>query len=281
MSARGFAPSRLFCRLPLTAPPCSVLQGVALVGRGYPEPPPPLLGRWLALTAPPRFLLLYVLPVSRPVGAAPTYAASFERGPPPRSRWPRGDPRPLLGSPAPYGRAPRQRGGLRESGVLPSVGRFYRLTRSGSACGLGATPPRSEGWRRASLWSRRACCGASFGRPTSRTTLPALCTPFSPQPAASSLRSSAPASAPTALTRCSSSNVRGLPSKPLTLRHPRSRPPRGSFSTGTLLLTFNVECSALPQSDLPRGASRPSPAHHPKSGGNLGKSCYRMIKNHK
>ena len=257
-------PSRRFRRLPLTAPPCSEHQGVALVGRGYPEPPPPLLGRWLALTAPPRFSSLYVLPVSRPAGAAPTYAASFERGPPPRSRWPRGVPRPLLGSPAPYGRALRGNSGLRESGVLPSVGRFYRLTRRGRPCGLGATPPRSEGWRRSSLWSRRSCCLALFARLATRPTLPTLRAPFSPQPAASSLRSSAPASPPPTLPHRSPSNVRGFPTKPLTLRHPRSRPPRGSFSLGALLLTFNVECSALPQSDLLRGASRPAPAHHPQ-----------------
>ena len=205
-----------------------------------------------------------MLPKSRPAVAAPTGAVSCARGPPPRACWPRGDPRPLLGSPAPYGRAPRRRGGLRESGVRPSVGRFCRLARSGSACGLGAVPPRSEGWRRVSLGSRRACCGALVGRPATRPTLPSRYPPFSPQPAASSLSSSAPASAPTALTHCSTSNVRGFPPKSLTLRHPRSRPPRGSFSVVTLLLTFNVECYALPQSDLLRGASRPAPAHHPK-----------------
>lgn len=142
-----------------------------------------------------------------------------------------GGPRPFSRPPLPTV-APRQ--GRRGYGRAVSAygGRFCRLPRQGAAPAAGGRltrPPRPR--RRGAPCSLRSRCAPSPPRPPRRsrrglgvryaTRQPPLVAPrrrFRPLPRA----------------RCPFVDFGGLPKKPLSLRHPRSRPPRGSFFLGTL-----------------------------------------------
>ena len=67
VSVSGFATHGRSCLLALTDAPCN---NSALVGRGFPEPPPTLLGLWLALTDAPVFFITL----------AAVYFTSYGRG---------------------------------------------------------------------------------------------------------------------------------------------------------------------------------------------------------
>ena len=117
-----------------------MLQRVALVGRGFPEPPPPLLGRWLRVPLPLDFRY-FMCSLHRALRSRRRHMRRPARGGPRPRACGLGGPPPLLASPARYTRAPRRRGGLRESGV-PRFARgvFIGLRAVGAHAGWGLCP---------------------------------------------------------------------------------------------------------------------------------------------
>ena len=183
------------------------------------------------------------------------------RAAPPRFR--RGAPRPLLLPPLRYAPPLARSLGLRESGI-PLRGAYFSAGASGAVCGLGASLPRSVGWGRSSLWSCRPQALGSQWSPAAADDTPVVRPLSSPPPAASSLRSSAPAFQPLPLSPCSMADVLGLPNKTFTLRHSRTRPPRRSIYLETFPATSTIESCADKHPSSRRGAAHPSPTHHPE-----------------
>ena len=97
--------------------------------------------------------------------AAPTYAASFARGPnSPRSNA-RGAPLPLLAFPAPYGRAPPRTAGLRESGGRLRREFFSAPLHGANSAGWRLLHSRLRPVQRGGHCSLRSRCAPSLHRP--------------------------------------------------------------------------------------------------------------------
>lgn len=204
---------------------------------------------------PARIFITFAAAGSRRTVAAPTYAASCARGPPPRACAARGAPAPS--------RRPRSLRS-RPAGVVGATGErcslrsrlFFRLPRWGAAAAAGC--------------AERAPASASSGvRPKPRPPADASAASAPVGVLACATRPASPLWSrprrrrrPPSRTRRSNKNVLGLPKKPLTLRDSRSRPPRNPFFLGTLPATFSFEIEitlaavggAAPVNPRPRSA---------------------------
>lgn len=219
--------------LSATAYRCPVRCAPWLFGRAVATAPRPSLSGLCLFRAAAR-LITFAADGSRRTVAAPTYAASCARGPPPRACSARGAPAPS--------RRPRSLRS-RPAGVVGATGErcslrsrlFFRLPRWGAAAAAGC--------------AERAPASALSGvRPKPRPPANASAASAPVGVLACATRPASPLWSrprrrrrPPSRTRRSNKNVLGLPKKPFTLRASRSRPPRNPFFLGTLPATFSFE----------------------------------------
>lgn len=247
--------SRQHC-LSATALIVRLLAACVRFGGGWACPPP--MPPCPSIRSAPRhggILITFAAAGSRRTVAAPTYAASCARGPPPRACAARGAPAPS--------RRPRSLRS-RPAGVVGATGErcslrsrlFFRLPRWGAAAAAGC--------------AERAPASASSGvRPKPRPPADASAASAPVGVLACATRPASPLWSrprrrrrPPSRTRRSNKNVLGLPKKPFTLRDSRSRPPRNPFFLGTLPATFSFEIEitlaavggAAPVNPRPRSA---------------------------
>ena len=181
-SLNGGSPAPEPPRLPTVAAPHRVVRRPRL--GGIRNLPPPAGAEATAFRSPSLFHYSMRSLALRPTGAWRNWAAT-RGGPRPRSVPSGGGPRPRFSSSPPLSG---------QSGVPPTGRGFLnRLTLQGLIIGLGATLPRSVGWGRPSLWSCRPQALGSRWSLVAADDTPAVRPLSSPPPAASSLRSSAPA----------------------------------------------------------------------------------------